>query len=82
MPVTAFHFSLERYNHREPLVIRKFMIAIDEVPFTKHRFDDSYSPHDRVIPVTCPNRNRDKPMPGPGFDKIHKGMFVILVGLS
>ena len=41
MPVTAFYFSLERYNHREPLAIRKFMIAIDEVPTAKHRFDGS-----------------------------------------
>ena len=39
MPVTAFYFSLERYNHREPLVIRKFMIAIDEVLSAKHCFD-------------------------------------------
>ena len=41
MPVTAFYFSLERNNHREPLAIRKFMIAIDEVPTAKHRFDGS-----------------------------------------
>ena len=41
VPIAAFYFSLERYNHREPLAIRKFMISIDEVPTTKHRFNGS-----------------------------------------
>ena len=77
---SASSLSLECDEGHKPLVVRHLVVTIAEIFAAKLRFDDAQSLYDSVVVLASANRDRDKPVPGSGFNEIDECVLISSVG--